>query len=49
MEPREKIKCPHCGYKMPIYRDKKAVCEGIYVKCKARKCGKSFEIIIKDK
>jgi uncharacterized Zn finger protein len=47
MEPREKIKCPYCGYEMPVERDKKAVCKGIFVKCKGRNCGKVFEIIIK--
>ncbi len=43
---KEKIKCPFCGYKMPIERDKNAVCKGVFVKCKARNCGKEFEIKI---
>lgn len=44
----KKIKCPYCGYEMPIlYDEKKAKCEGLWVKCKARKCGKEFEIKVK--
>ena len=45
---REKIKCPFCGYKMPIERDKNAVCRGLRVQCKARNCKREFEIIIND-
>lgn len=43
---RVKIKCPHCGYIMPIERDKNAVCKGLHVQCKARNCKKEFEIVI---
>lgn len=43
---RVKIKCPHCGYIMPIERDKNAVCKGLHVQCKARNCKKEFEIKI---
>lgn len=43
---KEKIKCPYCGYKMPIEREKNAVCKGLYVQCKARNCKKIFEIRI---
>lgn len=46
MSEKIKIKCPHCGYLMPIFYDHTAVCKGVYVKCKGRKCGKIFEIII---
>ncbi len=42
----EKIRCPYCGYQMPIKRDKEAVCRGLRVQCKARNCKKEFEIII---
>ncbi len=45
---KEKIKCPFCGYKMPIERDKNAVCRGLHVRCKARNCGKEFEIKINE-
>lgn len=46
----EKIKCPYCGYEMPIFKGKNAQCMGLWVKCKGRNCQKEFEIkIIKDK
>jgi uncharacterized Zn finger protein len=47
MDPRKKIKCPYCGYAMPIEREEQATCKGVFVKCKGRNCGKVFEIIIK--
>ncbi len=40
----EKVKCPYCGYEMPIAHDKDAVCKGVFVKCKGRQCKKTFEI-----
>ncbi len=40
------IKCPFCGYLMPILKRENAVCSGLYVKCKARHCKKEFEIKI---
>ena len=49
MKRKEKIICPFCGYAMPIERDINAVCKGLYVKCKARNCGKEFEIRIENK
>lgn len=43
----EHIKCPFCGYEMPIKYDKdKAKAKGIFVKCKGRHCKKKFEIKI---
>lgn len=45
----EKVKCPYCGYEMPIYYDKTATCKGVFIKCKGRNCKKQFEIIIKSK
>lgn len=44
MQERKKIKCPICGYKMPIEYDKNAVCKGVFVVCKGRKCKQVFEI-----
>lgn len=50
MKPRKKVKCPHCGYTMPIEKNDRAECKGVFVKCKGRGCGKVFEIVIsKDK
>lgn len=43
--PEKKVKCPHCGYEMPItYDPKRAECSGVYVRCKGRSCKKLFEI-----
>lgn len=43
----EKVRCPYCGYEMPIKVDKKkAIVKGIFVKCKGRKCKREFEIKI---
>ena len=42
----KKIKCPYCGYEMPITYSKGAVCKGIFVKCKGKNCKKEFEIKI---
>ncbi len=43
--PEKKVKCPHCGYEMPItYDPKRAECSGVYVRCKGRNCKKLFEI-----
>lgn len=48
MSAQEKVTCPHCGYKMPIWYDPaKAQSEGLFVKCKGRNCGMVFEIKIK--
>lgn len=52
MEPpqTEKVKCPHCGYEMPItYDPNTAVCKGLKIRCKGRNCKKLFEIKINTK
>ena len=42
-----KVKCPYCGYEMPIkYTPKAAVCFGVFVRCKGRQCKREFEIKI---
>lgn len=45
---QKRIKCPFCGYAMPIFYSEKATAKGISVKCKGRNCGKMFEITIKE-
>lgn len=45
---QKRVKCPHCGYSMPISYSEKAACSGITAKCKGRNCGKEFEIKIKE-
>lgn len=43
----ERVKCPYCGYIMPIeYEKEKAEAKGLFVKCKGRNCKKIFEIKI---
>ena len=41
-----RVVCPHCGYRMPIASAPDAVARGLFVKCKGRNCGKTFEIIL---
>lgn len=46
----ERIKCPYCGYEMPVrYDPEHARAEGLYVRCKGRDCKREFEIIITEK
>lgn len=44
----EKVKCPHCGYLMPVEVAADAVAKGLFVKCKGRSCNKTFEIRINE-
>ena len=45
-----KVKCPFCGYEMPIfYRPGTAACRDIFVKCKGKHCRKEFIRKIKRK
>ncbi len=46
---RKKIRCPFCGYEMPIYYEDGAVSKGLFARCKGRNCRKEFEIKIDDK
>lgn len=44
----EKVKCPYCGYEMPVwYNPKTAESKGVYIRCKGRDCRREFEIKIK--
>ena len=40
----EWVRCPYCGYRMPVTFDKDAVCKGVFVKCKGKNCRRVFEI-----
>lgn len=42
--PEQKVKCPYCGYEMPVIYRREAVCWGVFVRCKGRNCKKTFEI-----
>jgi len=46
IEKNNKIICPHCGYKMPIFKGQNTKSEGLFVKCKNPKCKRIFEIKI---
>lgn len=41
-----KVKCPYCGYEMPVTYRREAVCRGVFLRCKGRSCKKVFEIKI---
>lgn len=45
----KRIRCPYCGYRMPIEVGENAVACGLFAKCKGRKCGKRFEIVVPQK
>lgn len=45
---RQKIKCPFCGYEMPIFYGDTAKAKDLHVRCKARHCRKFFEIRIEN-
>lgn len=44
---QKRIRCPYCGYSMPILYSEKASSSGIVAKCKGRNCGKEFEIKVR--
>lgn len=48
-EQRFKIRCPYCGYEMPIFYVATSSAKQIYTRCKGRNCKKEFEIRINDK
>lgn len=44
----KRVKCPFCGYEMPVYFDpKRSKCRGVYIQCKGRNCKRQFEIKLK--
>ena len=43
----KRIKCPYCGYKMPLSLALDAESKGVFAICKGRNCGKIFEIKVK--
>ena len=42
-----RVECPDCNYKMPIFFSDKAECTGVMVSCKGRNCHSIFEVKIK--
>lgn len=45
----KKVRCPYCGYAMPVTYHPEAVCRGVYIRCKGRGYKKLFEIKIETK
>lgn len=43
-----RVRCPYCGYIMPIQYDDNAICRGVFIRCKGRHCKKEFELVIKN-
>lgn len=39
-----KVRCPFCGYAMPLYIGPDTVCWGLVVRCKGQHCKRLFEI-----
>ena len=42
-----KVRCPACGYEMPVWYEPDAECRGIQIKCKNNRCKKEFKLVIK--
>lgn len=43
---QQKVKCPFCGYEMPVWYGDQARCQGVQLKCKRKECRKEFEVVI---
>ncbi len=43
----KRVKCPFCGYEMPVFLAENARATGIFIRCKGRGCKKIFEIRVK--
>lgn len=41
-----RVICPYCGYKMPLYYSNDSECSGISLICKGRNCKKRFNLIV---
>lgn len=44
----KKIRCPFCGYVMPLFFNENTICNNLFIRCKGRNCKKEFEIKIKN-
>ena len=40
------VKCPYCGYRMPVFYEDDAMSKDVHIVCKGRNCRKLFEIRI---
>lgn len=43
-----RVICPYCGYKLPVYFSSNSSCSEISLICKGRNCKKKFNLIIRD-
>ena len=43
-----RVICPYCGYRLPMWYSSNSNCKEILAICKGRYCKKSFNLIIKD-
>ncbi len=43
-----RVRCPECGYEMPVFYDASAGCTGVKISCKGRNCRAFFAVKIKD-
>ncbi len=43
-----KVRCPACGYTMPVFYANDAECEKVYIPCKGRHCNHVIELKIKN-
>lgn len=44
MKHMEKVKCPECGYEMPVWYGADAECHGLQIRCK--RCKTEFKPVI---
>lgn len=42
-----RVICPYCGYKLPIYFSSNSNCSEISLICKGRGCKKKFNLIVR--
>lgn len=43
---KKKVLCPYCGHEQKEQYVPDAKCRGVYIRCRARHCGKIFELKI---
>ena len=45
-EKKKKAVCPFCGHPVNVFYRPDAACQGVYLKCKNKICGRIFELRI---
>lgn len=41
-----RVKCPYCGYSLPVWYGEKAAASDVWIQCKGKHCKKMIEIKI---